>query len=89
MLADAFMELHGEEYTLDEIHDFFGKKYLPKKEILDPETGELIKITVSTAELDTIGMMDYWDQCVKFGAEILGIDIPPPDPEWRDNKFQG
>lgn len=89
MLTSAMCELQGEEFTTDEIHEFFARKYLPKKEIVDPETAEVTHVRTSTADLDTIGMMDYWEQCVKFGAEILGIDIPPPDPEWRDNKFQG
>jgi len=88
MLTEALCELNGEKYETDQVHKVMGAKYLPKDKIADPETGEIIEVTVSTADLDTIGMMDYWEECVRFAAMHLGISIPPPDPEWRDKEFK-
>jgi hypothetical protein len=78
IVAEAISELWGETMTAEDCHVFLKERFLSRP-IVNRHTGEVKgKLVGSTVELDTAGFSSYVDAIIKFAAEQLSIDIPPP-----------
>ncbi len=67
----------------DYLHEYFGKKYLPKKEMVI--FGQMITRPVSTTSLDTKQFTDYLDRIQQFASAELGIVLPDPQSQyWKE-----
>lgn len=70
---------HGGPITDEQVHQMLAQRFLRKTIILDPDTGECMDIVMSTADLPSSAMSDYWDQARQWAAETLDLFIPDPD----------
>lgn len=71
--------------TVDEV-DTFCKFMWANKEVLNPETGEIMRLPVSKAEFLTIDHMGYVACIRKFASEYLDTNILDPDPDWKKRR---
>ena len=75
----------GYEFTnIDEV-DQFWKSLFANKEILNRETGEIMNIPKSKSEFITVDQMAYCDSIRHYCAEYLGVNLPDPDVNWKEN----
>lgn len=79
MVCLRFRDL-GHDVDLQNTHDFL-KANFNYKEIVKPETGEVLKIPLKTSELSTIEFSEYIERVIRFGAEFLDIQIPYPNEQ--------
>lgn len=76
----------GYEFVnIDEV-DIFWKSIFANKEVLNRETGEIMKIPLSKSEFKTIDEMTYCDAIRNYCSEYFNTEIPDPDPNWKLNK---
>lgn len=82
------MALNGAGYEFTEIEevDTFCKMMWANKEILNRETGEIMKVTLSKSEFKTIDHMAFVSNIRAYAAEYLSTNIEDPDPNWKQNK---
>ena len=73
----------GYEFTnIDEI-DIFWKEIFANKEILNRETGEVLKVPMSKSQFKTIDEMTYCDAIRNYCSEYFAMHIPDPDPNYK------
>ena len=78
----------GYEFTdIDQV-DIFWKSMFSNKEILNRETGEIMHIPSSKSEFVTVDQMAYCESIRSYCSEYLGIDIPNPDVNWKEDKVK-
>lgn len=70
----------GHDVDLEETHDFL-KATFNYKEIINENTGEVFKIPKGTSELSTEEFSEYIERVIRFGAEVLDIQIPLPNEQ--------
>jgi hypothetical protein len=75
----------GYEFTNIDQVDNFWKMLFANKEIINRETGEIMKIPQSKSEFMTIDEMTYCDAIRNYCSEFLASFIPDPDPNWKSN----
>jgi hypothetical protein len=74
-------------YTVDELHDWAKQKFIPKHVAICDKNGEIkddLVIGGTTTRLNRVQFYEYVEAIRKFAAEELSIDIPDPDPNWRE-----
>jgi hypothetical protein len=76
----------GYEFVNIDQVDAFWKSMFANKEVLNRETGEIMKIPMSKSEFMTIDEMTYCDAIRNYCGEYLMTTIPDPDPNWKLNK---
>jgi hypothetical protein len=76
----------GYEFTNIDQVDVFWKSMFANKEILNRETGEILKVPQSKSEFMTIDEMTYCDAIRNYCGEYLMTTIPDPDPNWKQHK---
>jgi hypothetical protein len=75
-------------YTVDELHEWAKAKFIPKHLALLDKNGEVrddLVIGGTTTRLNRVEFNEYIEALRKFAAEELGVVIPDPDPNWREN----
>ena len=76
----------GYEFVnIDEV-DIFWKEIFANKELLNRETGEVMKIPLSKSQFMTIDEMTYCDAIRNYCSEYFNTYIPDPDPNWKQIK---
>ena len=77
----------GYEFVnIDEV-DLFWKSLFANKEVMNRESGEILKIPLSKSEFVTIDEMAYCDAIRNYCSEYLNTFIPDPKPDWKNKKF--
>lgn len=76
----------GYEFVNIDQVDLFWKGMFANKEVLNRETGEILKIPLSKSEFVTIDEMTYCDAIRNYCSEYLSTLIEDPDPNWKQNK---
>lgn len=61
-----------------DIHDYYCHKFL-SREILDPMTGEVVKVDGHTSTLNTQQMSRFMDEVQADAATEMGITLPLPE----------
>ena len=74
-LLDAGYKL-GKEQT----HDYL-KSQFAVAEIVNEQSGEILKVIGSTAEMTTSQMMDYFSEITDWAKEYLNVEIPAPNEQ--------
>jgi hypothetical protein len=69
----------GYEFTNVDQVDLWWKSLFANKEILNRETGEIIKLPLTKSEFSTTDEMAYCDQIRTYCSEYLGTYIPEPN----------
>lgn len=76
----------GYEFTnLEQVNDFWMTMFATK-EILNRETGEIMKLPLHKSEFTTSEMVAYIDQIRNYCSEYLGVFIDDPNTEWKNNQ---
>lgn len=76
--VSGYADTSGERISPDEAHGFL-KGLFNSKEIVHPGTGEVEKIPMSTASLNTSEMTDYIEKCRYFIYEWFRVEVPDPN----------
>ena len=71
--------------TVDEV-DIFAKTLWANKDILNRETGEIVKVPLSKSEFKTVDQMVFVQKIREYASEYLSTDIPDPNINWRNEK---
>ena len=79
MISERLREL-GHDVDRDLTHEFLKGRFL-FTELLDPSTGEVMRIPKKTSELTTSEFMDYLEYVKQFAAETLDIYVPDPNEQ--------
>ena len=76
-------------YTPDEVHEFLKMKFIPKKLSVTDGNGEIrdeFVIGGSTCKMNPSQFGEFCESIRRWAADSLDIDIPDPDPNWRDER---
>ena len=76
----------GYEFTTIDQVDIFWKGMFANKDVLNRETGEIMKLPLSKSEFMTIDEMTYGDAIRNYCSEYLMTNIPDADPNYRQHK---
>ena len=68
---------------MNQVHEFF-KQLMAKQTVLNKQTGEIVEIPWSTAEMDTVQFSTYCEALRDYAREYLGVEIPDPNKMWRE-----
>jgi hypothetical protein len=63
-----------------DVHQFLKDRFY-YKEVLNENTGELLKFSRTLAESDINEMSEFIDNCIRFAEDALDIIVPPPPPK--------
>ena len=70
----------GETWSSEQTHEFL-KSHCNFKEIVNQNTGEIIKIPLSTADLKTIEFEEYLEKCRRLAFDFFNVQIPLPNEQ--------
>jgi hypothetical protein len=73
-------------YTPDETHDILKMQFLSKALALARKNGTVVAEFVvggSTTQLTSPEFFDYVERIRQWAFEELDVNMPPPDPGWR------
>ena len=76
----------GYEFVNVDQVDLFWKSLFANKEVMNRETGEILKIPLSKSEFVTIDEMTYCDAIRTYCSEYLNANIPDPNPNYKDKR---
>ena len=76
----------GYEFTTIDQVDIFWKGMFANKDVLNRETGEIMKLPLSKSEFMTVDEMTYGDAIRNYCSEYLNANIPDADTNWKQNK---
>ena len=68
MLLDAMIDAGWEFTSVEQIHEFF-KAQMTADEVVNRETGEIIKFPSSTAKMDTVTFSTYCEKLRQYADE--------------------
>lgn len=77
--ADWVTQHWGQPCTPEQAHQIL-KVTLNPVTFTNPDTGELVEVPGSTADLDTAGFSEYFERCRDFLAKHCDIIVDDPDP---------
>ena len=78
----------GYEFTNIDQVDVFWKSMFASKEVLNRETGEILKIPKSKSEFITIDEMTYCDAIRNYCSQYLNVYIPEPEINWKELRYK-
>lgn len=78
----------GYEFTNTDEVDIFWKQIYANKEILNRETGEIMKVPQSKSQFNTIDEMTYCNAIRDYCSEYFNTYIPDPDPNYKQKYEQ-
>lgn len=85
-LSMTFLNEAGYEFTdIDQV-DIFWKGIFANKEVLNRETGEIMKIPLTKSEFKTVDEMTYCNSIRDYCSEYFNSYIPDPDPNWKQHE---
>jgi len=73
----GIMDSTGEIVTLQEVKDLLRSLFIVR-EIIDEETGEVLRVPRGTSDLSTIEFNEFIERIQHWGTEYLNIEIPDP-----------
>lgn len=76
----GWFDTQGERISTDDAHEIL-KRECNYKEITNEETGEILKIGISTRTKTTVEYEEYLEDCRKFVYNWFGIDVPLPNEQ--------
>lgn len=93
ILRECFVEATGESVSIDYVHEFCKRNFLPSeyverlknehqsKQIVSESTGEVIEMPfmLTTTKMTTVEEMEFYANLQKFAAEFFGTEIPSPN----------
>lgn len=81
-VAQGLQDVSGETWSNEETHMMLKLRFIPMKNIVNKDTGEVIMGGPgSTANLSTFNFANLIDNVLRFAAEYLGVNIPLPNEQ--------
>lgn len=84
VVCEAFQigakETWGESISKEEAHENL-KKECNYKELVSDDSGEIFRISKSTADLTTLAFEEYLEKCRQFIYTWFGITVPMPNEQ--------
>ena len=77
---DLIYDEWGETWSSEQMHEFL-KSHCNFKEVVNQNTGEIIKIPLSTADLKTIEFEEYLEKCRRLAYDFFNVQIPLPNEQ--------
>lgn len=81
---DLIYEEWGETWSSEQTHEFL-KSHCNFKEIVNQNTGEIIKIPHSTSDLKIIEFEEYLEKCRRLAFDFFNVQIPLPNEQLEIN----
>jgi hypothetical protein len=78
--CQGYHETTEDWITAEEAHETL-KRECNFKEIIKEETGEILRVSKSTADLSTVDFEIYLEKCRRFIEEWFGITVPLPNEQ--------
>ena len=78
--CDGYYEATGEWKTAEDMHEIL-KAECNHKELVNPETGQILKVPQSTTGLSTVDMEIYLEKCRRFIDEWFNRRVPLPNEQ--------
>ena len=82
LLLDAMIDAGWEFTNTEQLHEFF-KAQMTADEVVNRETGEIVKFPSSTSRMSTVEFSAYCEKLREYAREYLNVEIPDPDKYWR------
>ncbi len=82
LLLDAMIDAGWEFTNTEQLHEFF-KAQMTADEVVNRETGEIVKFPSSTSSMSTVEFSAYCEKLREYAREYLNVEIPDPDKYWR------
>ncbi len=82
LLLDAMIDAGWEFTNTEQLHEFF-KAQMTADEVVNRETGEIIKFPSSTSRMSTTEFSAYCEKLREYARQYLNVEIPDPDKYWR------
>lgn len=80
LLVDGIYNQWGEYQSKEQAHELLKERFC-FNEVVNEDTGEVIKLKKSTTYLTTVEMEIYLEQCRQFLNEWFGITAPLPNEQ--------
>lgn len=74
----------GYRVSQEQTHDFL-KSNFATKEIVNEDSGEILRSVGSTTEMNTMEFSNFIEYIQQWAAEYLGVVIPSPNEELKIN----
>lgn len=85
-LLDYLNQDEARRYTKEQVHEMVAMDFLPQVEIVDPQTGVILKaVRASVATLTKEDMTEFVDRVRIWMHKDIGVPTPDPDPNWRNH----
>jgi hypothetical protein len=81
MVRDGLMEM-GNDVSVEETHEFL-KCNFNYTEVVNEDSGEVLRVPRSTTNLDTKEFGEFVEMVSRWASEWLGIVIPAPNEQVR------
>ena len=82
LMLDAMIDAGWEFTNVEQLHEFF-KAQMTADEVVNRETGEIVKFPSSTSRMSTVEFSAYCEKLREYAREYLNVEIPDPDKYWR------
>lgn len=82
MVRSGLNETTGEVFSNNEVHEWL-KHQFNFKELINEETGEIVKLPKSTSDNSTTEQEVYHEQIRRFAIEWFNIIIPLPNEDLK------
>lgn len=74
-LTDHLSEEWGETVKPEQAHEHLKRMFLPPRELVNKQTGEVMELPATTTTLDTAEFSEYVDRCTKWLGEFCGVEV--------------
>lgn len=78
---------NGSPFTEPYMHELLAHKFLLETVLIDETTGEYMERVKSTTELTAGEMAAYVDAVRKWAFDTFNLEIPDPDPKWKERRL--
>lgn len=78
LILDGLQSLGWEVLGIEEVHELMKRRYLGR-EVLNRNTGEVVRLGASTRDLSRGEFTTYVEELRRFAGEELNVYIPSPE----------
>lgn len=69
-------ESQGDDWSEDDAHEILKDRFGFKREVIDPETGEIKQVVRSTTTYSTAEFTEYCMKCERWMIQFCGTKLP-------------
>jgi hypothetical protein len=76
-------------YSSEEVHEIFKQKFIEREYFLTNKDGEIVEAVKAPGTTRTMSKSVFWeyvDKVILFASCELGVEIPQPDKNYKDNR---